>query len=512
MDSRQFLLCACRCGMKALWILFAVTALAGLSFAQSIPGTLTDTVTTTHSTGCDSETNTITTYVWTFTDPSGGKHSFPGDSESEVIFTEGVDHGRSTCGPITTITSLDEWSSDGLYYLEATGASGSVTAVGGYVNPKYKIIGVMYSPPGSKSTVTYADNSVVGSSTSVMSTISSADMQSISISSGISIFGFTDKVTTTASDTYTQEESSSSTIAVSQTTSSSTGLSGYSDPATGLNHDYDYIFVWLNPIARFAIYPTKSPTLVEWMGYGYDLNDTPAYPDMDVIGVQLGCLNGDFYSQYESGTSTNWTTCEDVFNNNFSRGWALTNTDGSSPALTPTLANSSAPYDFCAQKGTDLYNICLADPFSNPSYAVTFPSGGGDTTTDGRFTACSNTLCSATIEYEPSVSKTYSQGYSTTLTANETDKYTYSESFSIETQLGYSASGCKNYCLTFSDSLTTKNTYTWSDQFSYSTNSSNGQTASFSIEGPAEGYGGPLSFTVYQDNLYGTFMFYPVTD
>jgi hypothetical protein len=509
MKKGQLLSLPYKSGRKSLWIPLTVALLASLSFGQSIPGTLTNTEKTVidDSPGCDI---TIYEYTWTFIDPSGVAHDFAGYSAEDIL--SGC-HGKN--GP----TALDEWSTDGTYYLEASGDSGSITGEGGYVNPKYKIVGVMYAPPGSKSTVTYADNSVVGSSTSVTSTFSSSDTLTISLSGGISIFGFTDKVTTTSSDSYTQQESSSSTVAISQTTSSSTGLSGYSDPVNGLNHDYDYIFLWLNPIAIFAIYPLQSPTLVEWTGYGYDLNDTPAYPDMDVIGVQLGCLNGDFYSQYESGSNTNWATCLDVFNynnanghdNGFWRGWALNNADGSIPALTPTLANSSAPYDFCSTtyEGTDLYNICQADPFgANLNYTVQFNSGS-TTTTDGRFTACSNSGCSATIEYEPDVNKTYSQGYSATVTSSETAKDTYSESFSIEGQLGYSASGCKNYCATFSDSLTTKNTYTWSDQFSYSTNSSNGQTASFSIIGPAEGYNGPPQFVVYQDNLYGTFMFYP---
>jgi hypothetical protein len=241
---------------------------------------------------------------------------------------------------------------------------------------------------------------------------------------------------------------------------------------------------------------------------------------MDELGVQLGCLNGDFYQQYVAGTNTNWATCEAIFNYNnadgrddgFWRGWALNNVDGSIPALTPTLGNSSAPYDFCGTtyEGTDLYNICQVDPFSNASYKVTFPPSGGDTTTDGRFTACSNASSGcATIEYEPDVNKTYSQGYSTTITASETDKDTYSQSFSIESQFSIDDKWGTNFSATFSESLTTKNTYTWSDQFSYSTNSSNGQTASFSIVGPAEGYTGPPSFVVYQDNLYGTFMFYP---
>jgi hypothetical protein len=348
----------------------------------------------------------------------------------------------------------------------------------------------------------------VGNTTSVSSSFSTGVTESASLSAGGSILGFTDKITETQSTSYTQEQDSSSSIAVSQTTSSSNSLAGFSDPVNGLNHDYDYINVWLNPIFLFAVFPAQPKTVVQWTGYGYDLNDTPAYPDRDVIGVQLGCLNGDFYQLYESNPTANpqWLTCEDVLNNNFSRSWALKNTDGSGPALTPTLANSSPPYNFCQQTGTDLYNICQVDPFANSTYGQEEfpPPSGSNTTADGRFTACSNSGCSTTIDYEPSKCPiSYSQGYSTTATASQGDKDTYSQSLSIESQLG-------GFLGLFLATQTTTNTFTSTAQFSQSTNTTSGQTASFSICGPAEGYTGPLSFTTYQDNLYGTFMFYPV--
>jgi len=382
--------------------------------------------------------------------------------------------------------------------IHATGAY----AVPGFINPKYVIVGVEYAPPGSSSTATYGNNTVVGNSSSVADSFSDQVTKSVAVSGGASLFGFSASRTSTSSNSYTQEQDSSSSIAVTQTTSHSTSLRGYSDPNAGTNHDYDYIFVWLNPIAQFAIGPNSNQ--VQWTGYGYDLNDTSAYPDMDVVGIQLGCLNGDFYQLYVSNPTANpqWLTCQDVLNRNFSRTWALNNADSSSPALTPTLANSAPPYDFCQQQGTDLYAICQVDPFANPGYTLTFPSGSY-TTTDGRFTACHDSGCSTVIDYEPNLSTTYSQGYSTTVTQSQGTKYTHQVGYSVEDQ--FKTSG---WLGSLSADLKNSTTFTWTHQFSQTTNSSLGQTASFNIVGPPQGYTGPTTFVVYQDNLYGTFMFW----
>jgi hypothetical protein len=507
MTSDRRLSSVLKCGKNCLLLILVIIIITTFASAQTIQGTLTSTSSTQYLPCGNPQVGVIveTTYSWTFTDPSGGSHQFPGTSGS-------TEPRGQYCNYYGSSWSINTWSTDGLYYISGTNGSEAITGISGWINPKYKIIGVMYAPPGSKSTVTYGDNNVVGSSTQFSSSFSGGFTESVSISGGGGVFGFSTKETATSSNSFTQEEDTSKSIAVSQTTSSSTVLSGYSDPVHGLSHDYDYIFVWLNPLQLFSLYVDSSgtDTSVVWSGYGYDLNDTPAYPDMDVIGIQLGCLNGDFYQQYASGTNTNWITCEDVFDNNFSRSWALENTDGSGPALTPTLANSSAPYNFCTQQGTDLYNLCQADPFgANPNYTVTF-APGSTTTTDGRFTACSNSECNATIQYEPDVNKNYSQGYSTTTTSSQTAKYTYSNSFSIEIQFGWSGGNCsKGFCGNFGTDTKDTLTYTWIDQFNQSTNNSSGQTASFSIVGPVEGYNGTDQFVVYQDNLYGTFMFYP---
>jgi hypothetical protein len=483
-------------------------------------GQLTNTVTQGHSSDCpNTQPNNMTTYSnWTYTDSSGVGHTFNGNTivERQLTWYQQFGHTivKLQCGANLT-TSLNAYATDYLYYLRASGGNGTETLIGyaGYINPKYKIVGVMYSPPGSASSVTYGQNTVMGSSTQSSGSFATGVEQSISVSSGSGIFGFSTKKTQTYSNSYTQESDSSSSIAISQTTSIQNGLKGYSDPVNGLNHDYDYIGIWLNPLLSFTLYTdqTTGNNAAMWTGFSYDLNDSQDYPDMDLIWIQLGCLNGNFYQQYANNSNTNWLTCTDIFNNNLSRTWALPSNDGSSPALTPTLADSSAPYDFCQQQGTDLYYVCQADPFANSNYGQQeFPPPiGSFTTADGRFTACNNSNCTTTINYLPNQFTIYNQGYSTTATGSQGYKNTYQTKYSIEEQFGFSSGQCQKFCVSFSVDTNNSTTYTVVDQFNKTTNNSNGQTASFTINGPPEGYAGPTQFVIYQDNAYGTFMFYP---
>jgi hypothetical protein len=518
MDTRQTLVrtfVVRLCSSLVLAMLTAGTASAGTYTIPAGSGTVSYTETTTSVQCSYFYINHIvygTDYHYTY---SGFSYKVAGVTTPLTGGTTvDVGNGEGSCVSFSLAVWLTSTTID-VHFIPAEPTGGSVDQFGyaGWTNPKYKVVDIMYAPPGSKSTATYGSNTVVGSSTMFSSSFSTGISESIKVSGGFSLYGFTDKQTTTDSSSYTQEEDTSGSVAVSQTTSNTSGITGYSDPTYGLNHDYDYIFVWVNPLVLFTLYETTggTQTSVVWGGYGYDLNDLGDYPDMDIPGIELGCLNGNFYAQYENGTNQNWLTCEDVFNNNFNRSWALTNTDGSGPALTPTLANSAPPYNFCAQKGTDLYAICQADPFSNASYGTGEfpPPAGSNTTADGRFTACSNSECNVAILYEPNLTKGYTQGYSTTQTQSEGYKNTYSTSFSIESEFGLSGGKCENYCASFSIDTNDTTTYTWIDQFSQSTNNSSSQTSSFSIVGPAEGYTGPTQFVVYQDNLYGTFLFYP---
>jgi trimeric autotransporter adhesin len=468
-----------RCAMKIFSILVLTFAFPLLAHAQlecGSPCVAFGTITSSPaSTDVEYYNNSANQWTLAYTSSSGAfSAGFPEVMnpyqyiEISVTFAPNTSTFGSYSG---TPYAEYEYEGQTMYiYISATGAY----AIQIFVNPKYIIMGVEYSPPGTSSTVTYSENTVVGSSTSVTNSFSKETMStfSVSVSAG-QIPGFKTSETATTSDSYTEEVSNALSVAISQTTSASTGLKGQT---VALNHDWDYIFVWLNPIARYTVGP--SSTQVQWNGYGYDLNDTGAYPDMEVIGIPLGCLDGDF----------SWSSSQCVnIPPRLARTWALNNVDGTGPGLT----------------SADLTNIEHADPFYT-TYTLKFASGS-NTTTDGRFTACSNSGCSTTIDYEQGVNQTYSQGYSTTTTLSETATNIYSTTFSLESQFQGGTAAAS-----FTEDLGNSTTLTWTTVFSQSTNSSDGQTAAFSIVGPGSGYTGPPEFVVYQDNLYGTFMFYPV--
>lgn len=102
-----------------------VCAGIGSSIAPSLTavtpggGTLSDSPNTTiiRQGSCSIST---TRFAWTYTDGSG-PHQFPGSSVTTVRVGTGSCKG-------TTYSGLGEWSTDGLYYLEAWGPNGTVTA------------------------------------------------------------------------------------------------------------------------------------------------------------------------------------------------------------------------------------------------------------------------------------------------------------------------------------------------------------------------------------------------
>jgi len=466
----------CHAGKRLCLLVVLLATLTTLSSAQ-----LTNTATSGWI-GCPtSAPKNATTYSnWAFKDSLGAEHSFGGDTYvEEHVSWNPAPCCIANCGA-NTESVLDELSTDGLFYLQAEGNTGTVSAAG-YVNPKYVVVGVEYAPPGSSSNVKYTKDTVTGNTTMTGSSFNNKTSTSVSLSSTAGIAGFlSGKESTTISASYAQQSGSSTTVAVSQTVSNTTGLNGYTDPVHGVNHNYDYIFVWLNPVATYLDYTdTSGKVHVAWTGYGYDLADQRVFNDMDVIGIPVGCING-----YLPKQSAAWTaTCDDIASV-YARTWALKNVDGSAPGLT----------------STDLTKILHADPFYT-TYTPTL-AAGSDTTTDGRFTECNTSGCTQVIDFEPNLSDNYSQGYTTTTT--NTDNYSHTETFSVEQQFSSSI-----FWKTFSLSLQTTNEMTWVYSSSHSVSNSQGQTAAFTIVGPSPGYTGPLQFVAFQDNYFGTFMFYP---
>jgi hypothetical protein len=134
---------------------------------------------------------------------------------------------------------------------------------------------------------------------------------------------------------------------------------GTGDAFNPVNHDYDIIWLWLNPLLIFTVDP-NNPANVQANGYGYDPNDPAGANDIDKFPVLVGCLNGHFGA------------CPSVANT-LARSWVTTNE--------PTVQWPAG--DGPGINSNDIAQILKADPFTDPAYSL--PSPLPLNSPDGRF-------------------------------------------------------------------------------------------------------------------------------
>lgn len=448
---------------KVIFLLLAVLSLTVLSSAQ-----LTHTTTTTTQNGTCGVPHSVSKFTnWVYTD-SFGAHAFAGTSEVIQPARINVAGKIESCPGDTTTLDVD--SSDGeRYHLHAVGAAGTTTLKGNLA-PKYMVLAVAYAPPGARSSVDYGTSTLLGTSTSLMNSFSSGTSVSISVGVGVSIPGFSEGVTTTTTSAFTEEADTTSTVSVNKTTSTDISVPGPASSAAGLDHDFDVVFIWLNPVVNITLTAPAS-TSVQWTGYSSDARD-PAI-GMDIVPLQLAQLKN-------PALITNPNTLQSL-----ARAWA-----GTGQGLT----------------NADLLNIAARDPFSNPAYTVTIPAGS-TCTADNRF--CSTTLQDLAYANpapggQPLTEK-FSAGYQTTAIAGQSAMDTFQVSFTTDLNVK------SGFVTQFSLDLKTTDMFTWSNKWSSTRTNTIGQTASFSVTGPAtsDNYAGPTEFNIFQDNVYGTFMFSP---
>ena len=267
MNTKQILLSASTCVTKCLWILLTVAALAGFSLGQSGTGSLTNTRTT-HTTSGNCSEN-ITTYAWTYQDSLGDSHAFPGQTQNNVFLScssscaggRGKEGCYTGCGCAPTgSTSAAEWSTDNQYYLQATAGSGDVSTL--FV-PAYKVVSVLYSPPGNESSQGYGTSTTDGTMTSIGSSIENG--KTITFTAGISNItsvgasvGFSGS--SGKSTAFTQTWTNGTSVATDDNSSAT-----YNPTASNaVNHNLDTFAIWLNP--RVAVIPaaTSSTTPVSY--------------------------------------------------------------------------------------------------------------------------------------------------------------------------------------------------------------------------------------------------------
>jgi len=345
------------------------------------------------------------------------------------------------------------------------------------VAPKYIVLGVSYAPPGNGSTAQYSNSSTTKTTQSVDTSFT--NNVSVSVSAGLKILGTGGSVS--SSYGYTQTADTTNSVSVSQNYLNQYTVPGVGNSFSPVNHDDDVIWLWLNPVAIFTA--GQNGALV-WNGYRFDQSDP--LDDVHVIGVLAGYLNGHI-------------SMPPSISNDLARTWAPTTLSGGGPALNTQDYLNILAADVLASSGTDP-NV------TSSSYVPTL--GTNSTTTDGRFTQAADTTSFYYEQAGPQgspIKETY-----TAINTNEnviTNTNTYQNEVDISATGGFTI-----FKFTAADKMT------WTTKKSSSTDTTSAITSSLTIVGPpcsgtsttscTPEYAGPAEFSVFVDNLWGSFMFY----
>lgn len=147
------------------------------------------------------------------------------------------------CG-INLTTSLSVGSTDGLWYLQATGASGTVTSITpGIIYPKYQIQSIIYATPGNVSSNGFTNSTTDGTTTSVGSSFQAGDTTTYSVSTGFLGLG------STISWSFGNSATTGNTSALTETITDATGVLNASNSGSpnSINHQNDMFVIWVNP-------------------------------------------------------------------------------------------------------------------------------------------------------------------------------------------------------------------------------------------------------------------------
>ena len=392
-----------------------------------------------------------------------------------------------------------------LNFTSQSGGNGYVNAAqtgfGGYVDPKYMVVGITYAPPGPSTNtfVNYTQSTYVGTTNSFSSSFADGSNTSLTLTMSGGILGVLNgKITSTYSSGVTQTTKTSSSFTSSVQLTGGERTSGTPDAYAPVDNDYDIIWIWLNPALLFSVSNTPGAP-VTWDGYGYDAADEN---DPDIVGIPLGELNGHFPLQPEFVTS-------------LQRGWAANQVSpsGDGPALTQQ----------------DMASIANEDPFNSSTYGQNYigwnPPNGE--TADGRFTIadCHHPNSGFDTPYvnyvQPDIPvnpeiDTCQFRYTNMSTQAQTTTTSHTSSYTFDASLSGSA-----FLAGFSAALQSSTTLNWTTSGQASIQQSTTDIGTGQVQGPPcvvsaigtspcdPNYTGPIQFYIYQDNKYGTFMFAP---
>ena len=346
----------------------------------------------------------------------------------------------------------------------------------GFIKPKFAVLSVIYAPPGPSSFVDYGASTAMGTAISLEDAFSRKDTTSVTLGGGFTIPKILSVgVSVTKSKAFTQTTDTVSSISMKKTDSFDIKVPGPANGADGINHDFDVILLWLNPVVQFTL--TGNNT-AQWTGFGFDGND-PAN-EVDVVPVYVSWLKNPSTMPLDVAAA-------------LARTWADPNIDGTGPGLT----------------GDDFQTILQRDPFADPAYVLSLASGA-TTSDDKRF----DLQVGETMAYEPPpaasgqpFTEIFGLNYQTTTTEGEKATDDYQLSFSTQFSADITIPITTWLTINFNAKKSSGKTLDWKHVANQSATQATSQSATLSLTGPLPGYTGPTDLQVFKDNLYGTFMF-----
>ncbi len=400
------------------------------------------------------------------------------------------------------------WS-DGNDGLSAS-ASGPPSGIQGFINPKYFVVGVTYAPPGPSSYVQYTGATSIGNTVQIGSTFSNKVGFSISVSAGIQGWGTGGSVTGTSSTDYTQSSNTSTTTTLTKATSLTYKTGGTGNAYSPVSSDYDVIWLWLNPVVvlTYTAPTSDTPAEVQWNGYGYDTNDPSGTQQPDIYPVLVGWLDGDFGDD---------PSVDAVLARSWASGSNYVWPSGQGPGLTPSDISqilASDPFAGCT------YDNSMLDWTNCPYATNNFGSHPPSTTPDGRFTLVTVPNNPNPVPYEQAgpgngagITTTYSVNQMNTQSVAQGTSTAFTQEFSMEEVFSAAPFG-----IGIKTTLNQSDTLSWTSSWLNTLTTTTTLQQALSLTGPScpadpgpcnPLYAGPGQFDVYQDNQYGTFMFYP---
>jgi hypothetical protein len=412
--------------------------------------------------------------------PTSYSSTYTGEATALTTFTS---NGK-TCATLAAGTALE--GNFAVVFPFSQGSQtfyGTVAGPNAMAQPKYAIFGVFYAPPCSSgksaSSVVYGSANQLKVDNSLTSEYTQSE--TVSVSGGVSIpevFSLSATLTNGWSATTT----TGTDVAVTTSDAESYTIDGCLG-VDGINHSYDIIWLWLNPVLPYYI-PSSTSSDITVLGIGSDGRDpvtsgthAPDLVTLSVLQIKnlIAVLNAN-----QTPTPTN-TGIEASELQALQRTWDTTWGTNSGGEPGPGLV------------AADYQDILNADPFvadpsfdpaSSTRYALieqaTFPYDANSTPTEHQY------MGSATD--------------ATSQTSGTDDQHYVSVEVSVGIGLGKVVSA----------KLDDVSKWLWDTKSQATTTNTSTQTATFNIWDPAASYTGPDTIAVYWDTVYQTFVFYPL--